>query len=302
MRVPVLSLLAALLLSSCSNVLNQQIVRAQVSAPSAPPLPILPVDEPERFVVQAGIAQRLGTPPAGRPLSDTAGSNLQLDFDPQTFGGLFVLHYKAFWSGIELASDRTSVLLGVNVQNEDWKCLGYFGLGSTSFHQNLLLRQQVDYFDVHDTLVPLVGTASNTTTSLGISAQFTNQKVQPFLAIRVLGGPTVEGSSGDQPNADNAFSLSQVLVYAGVRGDLAPRLHVLAGAGWRTFTGGLIQGSDWNAYLGASFDLGLAEHRTLDLHSLPPPEPAKTRPAPRDTTPEIESEAHVPASVTPVGP
>jgi hypothetical protein len=325
MRIPVLAVLGALVLSSCSDVLNQQIVRAQVSAPSAPPLPILPLDESERLVVQAGIAQRLGSPPAGGPLTDTAGSNLQLSFDPQSFGGVFILHYKIFWSGLELSDDRTSVLLGVNVQNEDWKCLGYFGLGSTSFHQNLLLLQQKQddllFSDPKDTLVPLSGSISGVTTSVGISAMFTNGKVQPYLAIRFIGGPTVDGSTGSVPAAQNAFSLSQALVYAGVRGDVAPRLHLLAGAGWRTFTGGLIHGNDWNASVGASFDLGVVESHgsgATVAHVRPEstlPEPLDMTPekagpprletspqAPRDSEGEIPERGRIPASVTPVGP
>jgi len=317
MRIPVLAVLGALVLTSCSDVLTQQIVRAQVSAPSAPPLPILPLDESERVVVQAGIEQRLGSPPAGGPLTDTVGSNLQLSFDPHSTGGIFILHYKAFWSGLELTDDLTSVLLGVNVQNADWKCLGFFGLGSTSFHQNLLLLQQKQVYlfetDTKDTLVPFSGSTSNTTTSLGFSAMFTNAWFQPYVAIRFLGGPTVDGSTVDNPSANNAFSLSQALVYAGVRADLAPRLHVLAGAGWRTFTGGLIHGNDWNAYVGASFDLAMVSVEPnrlensrpvpLDMtpEKSPPPHLERSPAPPRDSEVEIPERGRIPTSVTPTG-
>ena len=318
MRIPVLALLGALVLSSCSDVLNQQIVRAQVSAPSAPPLPILPLDESERVVVQAGIAQRIGSYPSGGPLSDSAGSDLQLSFDPRSAGGIFILHYKAFWSGLELTDNLTSVLLGVNVQNADWKCIGFFGLGSTSFHQNLLLLQQKQVYlfetDTKDTLVPFSGSGSNTTTSLGFSAMFTNARVQPYVAIRFLGGPTVDGSTTDNPPATNAFSLGEALIYAGVRGDIAPRLHLLAGAGWRTFTGGLIHGNDWNVYLGASFDLAVVaaapdrqeNTRPEPLDMTPeksgPPRPETSPKAPRDSEIEIPERGRIPSSVTPVGP
>ncbi|HXP89704.1 MAG TPA: hypothetical protein VN931_02130 [Fibrobacteria bacterium] len=256
MRIPILATLGMLLMSSCG--VQQRIIRAQVDAPSAPPIPILPLDESEHIVIQAGIAQRIGPCPTGGLLNDSGPTPLGLSFDPRTSGGLLGFHYKAIWAGFELSGNQTSCLFGTNTQVDNWKFLGFFGLGATSFHQSLQLQQPVvtSYaIEDRDTVVSLSGSVSSITSTLGLSAMFTSGSIQPFVAFRFLEGPTVDGSSGGAFASTNAFSLSQALLYAGARTDLSQRFHVLAGGGWRTFTGGLIHGSDWNLYLGLGFDL-----------------------------------------------
>jgi len=272
MRVAILAIVASLCLSSCSDFLNQQIVRARVNAPSAPPLPILPLDDPQRVVLEGAASERLGPLPTGRLLGDSASSRLDLNSDPLTGGGLFILHYQVIWAGLELSSHQYSLLFGGNISQEDWKLLAYFGIGEATYHQDLLLQSdQLGNPGVRETLVHWTGSTTRFNSTLGLSAMSSLGRVQPFAALRILEGPNVDGTETNELPADNSFSLGQLVVDAGARIDAKPDLHFLAGLGWRTFTGGAIRGGDARVFMGFILDIGRFE----DQRS--PPDPVRSK-------------------------
>ena len=252
-------------LSGCDTVLQQSIVRAHVAYPEPPSLPILPLDPQQRVVLQGGMDRYVTSLPLTGVLDDSSGNRLQLQMPSTSYSGNLFFHYKVLFLGLELGDRRSTFMAGTNVQADDWKILGWLGLGFVDYRPLVTYRQL--YSNFSDDTVWRYSTDSSKlkstslTLSAGISAMFGTGPIQPFVAARILTGPKIDGTddgllaSGNSPAASNGFSLTQAMLDGGMRIEPLPWLHAYVGAGGRTYLDKEIPGFDWKVFAGVSFDL-----------------------------------------------
>ena len=288
----------ALVLTSCDTVMQQSIVRAHVSVPEPPVLPILPLDADQRLVLQGGLGARMSRLPPTGLLNDSAHSRLELQL-PNTSGSAnLFFHYKVLFLGIEVAGRQTQVMAGTNIQLDGWQFLDWAGVGVLNYGQDVSYRQMIRTYE-GDTTWRLSqdssGMESSTLVfSAGVSAVFGTDAIRPFVAARLLTGPNIDGNGSNllfqssTPSASNGFDLSQGMLDAGLKIEVVPWLHAFVGAGCRTFLDKEIPGADWRLYGGLSIDLVHTDRKEaatpsqeiVDAPSRPILRPAQSPPSP----------------------
>jgi hypothetical protein len=265
-RLPsaILAFFALVALSSCDTVVQQSIVRAHMSLPAPPTLPILPLDPDQRLVLQGGLGTRLTQLPPTGVLDDSSRNRLELHLPNTSASGNLFFHYKVLFLGVELSDRQTQVMAGTNIQADGWQLLGWAGGGILNYDQDITYRQMVRTYE-GDTTWSLSrdssGMESSTLVfSAGVSAVFGTDVFRPFVAARILTGPIIDGTgsvlfSNDEPAATNGFDLSQAMLDAGLKIEPTARFHAFVGVGLRTFLDKEIPGADWRLYAGVSIDL-----------------------------------------------